>query len=156
MFLLSLFPHLQTFDSPMTTPAILESVNQRFVALDVGAGVGRVTAEVLLPLVDDVVTIEPVKHFIEEARRSSSSWRFLNESPSESSSAVRTRPRAGAGSKLGNSSNGKRVWFIQGALNDLDPERPCDAHGAQSLGVLGGAGADAEFGERAPGIRYDV
>lgn len=139
----------------MTTPTILDSVSQRFVALDVGAGVGRVTAEVLLPLVDDVVTIEPVKHFIEEARRSSSSWRFLNETR-DAPDKTKTRKAKSVTNALGNDSNGKRVWFIKGALNDLDPERPLAGKTAQSLGVMGGAGSDGQFGERAPGIWYDV
>lgn len=148
LFLLSLFPHLQTFASPLSTPAILESRSDRFVALDVGAGVGRVTKEVLLPLVDDVVTIEPVKHFIETARRESRVWRFLNDPVSAGESSER--------GKLGNSGDGKRVWFIQGALNDLDPARPCEGKDTQSLGVYGGVGADSTFGERALEIQYDV
>lgn len=39
----------------------------RFRALDVGAGIGRVTRDVLLHLVQDVVLVEPVEKYIQEA-----------------------------------------------------------------------------------------
>ena len=37
---------------------------RRFRALDLGAGVGRVTSDTLLPLVSDVVLLEPVESLI--------------------------------------------------------------------------------------------
>lgn len=157
LFLLSLLPQLQTFSSPLSsTPrGSSSSFSQRFVALDVGAGVGRVTAETLLPLVDDVITIEPVKHFIEQARKDSSSWKhFQPKGKNKSTDQFSDDEDVGTGD-LGNQ-GGKRVWFIQAPLNDLDPSRPSSGNLAQSLGVYGGKGADGSFGERAGDIYYDV
>ena len=171
LFLLSLLPQLQVFPSPLATQQDVESPaeGKRFVALDVGAGVGRVTAEVLLPLVDDIITIEPVKHFIETAKKeaTSGSWRFFSDRAASNllspprgrdASTTTSSPKIDAlGNQVsGDSTGGKRVWFIQGALNDLDPAQPLQGSGARSLGVLGGRGADAIFGERAEEISYDV
>lgn len=64
--LLQLFPELCTVPSPLK-PA---TVRERFVrsrALDVGAGIGRVTRDVLLHLFQDVVLVEPVDKYIQEA-----------------------------------------------------------------------------------------
>ncbi|KAJ9126553.1 hypothetical protein QFC24_001581 [Naganishia onofrii] len=168
LFLLSLMPSLQLFSSPLATTQDVMQARDRYVALDVGAGVGRVTAEVLLPLVDDVITIEPVKHFIETAKKESmTSWRFFKDRRKTNLvSSLNSRCNTGksngsAVDSLGNAvtgdeTGGKRVWFIQGALNDLDPAQPTQGNNARSLGVLGGTGADAEFGERAQEIAYDV
>lgn len=168
LFLLSLMPSLQLFSSPLATSQDVSQARERYVALDVGAGVGRVTAEVLLPLVDDVITIEPVKHFIETAKKESmTSWRFFKDrrktnlvsTPNSRGSTVKSNGNAvdSLGNAVtGDETGGKRVWFIQGALNDLDPAQPTQGKNARSLGVLGGTGADAEFGERAPEIAYDV
>lgn len=149
MFLLSLIPTLQRFASPLVSQTQLDAANsaeRRYTALDVGAGIGRVTAEVLLPLCDDIVTIEPVRHFIEKAASSSTEWRHFEDRSG--------RPKKL--SALGNDEGGKRVWFIEGALNDLDPAKPLAGQGARSLGVRGGKGADEQFGERAPSVSYDV
>jgi protein N-terminal methyltransferase len=168
LFLLSLMPSLQLFSSPLATTQDVMQARDRYVALDVGAGVGRVTAEVLLPLVDDVITIEPVKHFIETAKKESmTSWRFFKDRrktnlvSSPNSRGNTGKSNGSAVDSLGNAvtgdeTGGKRVWFIQGALNDLDPAQPTQGNNARSLGVLGGTGADAEFGERAQEIAYDV
>jgi protein N-terminal methyltransferase len=168
LFLLELIPELQLFPSPLATKQDVEGARDRYVALDVGAGVGRVTAEVLLPLVDDIITIEPVKHFIETAKKEAThSWRFFKDrtrsnllspprgkdvQPTTSSPKVDSLGNEIAGDETG----GKRVWFIQGALNDLDPAQPLQGKDARSLGVLGGKGADGSFGERAEEIAYDV
>jgi len=55
-----------------TTPSSLcrldkPQSSRRTRALDVGAGIGRVTADVLLHLVSDVVLVEPVTAFVQEA-----------------------------------------------------------------------------------------
>jgi len=70
--------------------------NRRIKALDVGAGIGRVTSTTLLPLVSDVVLLEPVNAFIEQAIELSSTWRGLND-------------------------NSKSVTFLQGTLQAYDP-----------------------------------
>lgn len=68
------------------------------------------TRDVLLPLFDDVVLVEPVQKFVVEAQRQAGEWRDVK--------------------------NGKRVWVIQGGLQTLDPANP--AGGGESLGVVGG------------------
>jgi protein N-terminal methyltransferase len=159
--------------------------------LDVGAGVGRVTKNTLLPLLDDVITMEPVEHFIGAAKREASEggWPFLED---RSGNAVSTTNRQKPSSsknrdsdeedesdqdentpldKLGNriprarSSpkpiKGKRVWFIQAPLNDLDPANPLNGKEAKSLGVVGMegkglGGGDESFGEKMGEVGYDV
>ena len=64
--LLELFPDLCTVPSPLKPAAVPERPT-RFRALDVGAGIGRVTRDVLLHLVQDVVLVEPVEKYIQEA-----------------------------------------------------------------------------------------
>jgi protein N-terminal methyltransferase len=64
--LLQLFPELCTVPSPLK-PATVRARSARFRALDVGAGIGRVTRDVLLHLVQDVVLVEPVDKYIQEA-----------------------------------------------------------------------------------------
>ncbi|KIK08310.1 hypothetical protein K443DRAFT_85765 [Laccaria amethystina LaAM-08-1] len=66
LFLLDLYPDLSTVQSARRS---LTSSNPptRTRALDVGAGIGRVTADVLLYLVSDVVLLEPVDPFVQEA-----------------------------------------------------------------------------------------
>lgn len=53
-------------------------------ALDCGAGVGRVTADVLLPLVDEVHLVEPVAKFLHEAKRRSSNWQPMKNTEANS------------------------------------------------------------------------
>ncbi|KAF9651540.1 hypothetical protein BDM02DRAFT_3090968 [Thelephora ganbajun] len=64
--LLELFPELCTVPSPLKLATVRERP-ARFRALDVGAGIGRVTRDVLLHLVQDVVLVEPVDKYIQEA-----------------------------------------------------------------------------------------
>ncbi len=66
LFLLNLYPELSTVPSAFQ-PLNSSSSSQRTRALDVGAGIGRVTADVLLHLVTDVVLVEPVEDFVKEA-----------------------------------------------------------------------------------------
>ena len=64
--LLQLFPELCVVPSPLK-PATVRERSTRFRALDVGAGIGRVTRDVLLHLVKDVVLVEPVEKYVQEA-----------------------------------------------------------------------------------------
>jgi protein N-terminal methyltransferase len=68
-FLLSLIPELCTVSSAIRPLAPPHPLGHRTRALDVGAGIGRVTADVLpvLYLVSDVVLLEPVNSFVQEA-----------------------------------------------------------------------------------------
>ena len=98
-----------------------DSPPKRFRALDVGAGIGRVTADVLLHLVSDVVLLEPVRSFIEEAHR-----RCQGTSTSEESIAD---------GWTGISDRTKSVRFFKAPLQDFDPVRP--GRGTEALTRLG-------------------
>ena len=98
-----------------------ETGTKRFRALDVGAGIGRVTADVLLHLVSDVVLLEPVRAFIDEARR-----RCQGTSTSDESSTS---------GWTGILDERKSVSFFQAPLQDFDPARP--GRGTEGLARLG-------------------
>ncbi|KAF8651419.1 hypothetical protein AX16_004722 [Volvariella volvacea WC 439] len=131
LFLLNLYPELSIVPSAFKP---LESPNppqkRRIRALDVGAGVGRVTSDVLLHLADDVTLLEPVEQFVQEAlrrgRASASLLAAVNTDPStsqdkqqESDQEVNERkPWKG----LANST--KSVTFLQGTLQSFDPLYP--------------------------------
>jgi protein N-terminal methyltransferase len=154
LFLLSVLPQLHTFPTPLTpTPPARPAY--RLTALDVGAGIGRVTNTVLLPLVDDVVLSEPVEHFIAEARRAASAgeWRDLprlagkirdEEDAAENARRV-AEHRAG---------RGKRVWFVRNGLQGLDPALPM--YRGENLGVVGEAKVKDNFGKDEAELQYDV
>jgi len=80
--------------------------------LDVGAGIGRVTRDVLLPLFDDVILTEPVDKFVREARKQAEGWLDVKRGE-------------------------KRVWIIKEGLQGFEPSNP---GGSESLGVVGGDG----------------
>lgn len=120
LFLLNLYPQLSTvpsafrpLDAPLNPP--------RTRALDVGAGIGRVTADVLLHLVSDVVLLEPVDSFVQEA---------LSRARS---SAADTKTSAKS-SWPGLSDQTKSVTILQGTLQDFHPLMP---HHARFLDRVG-------------------
>lgn len=97
----------------------------RVRALDVGAGVGRVTSDTLLPLVDDVVLVEPVPPLVAEA--------------------YARAQRAADGKHVGPGWRGikdktKSVTVLRGTLQGLDPARPVATAG-ENLGTAGWDGA---------------
>ncbi|THU89527.1 methyltransferase domain-containing protein [Dendrothele bispora CBS 962.96] len=98
LFLLNLYPELCKVPSAIR-PLNPSPPNRLYRALDVGAGVGRVTSDVLLPLVDHVLLLEPVTPFIQEALASAANWPTLT-------------------------SKQKSVTFIQGILQAFDPCTP--------------------------------
>ncbi|OAX41938.1 hypothetical protein K503DRAFT_767186 [Rhizopogon vinicolor AM-OR11-026] len=113
-FLLDLLPELCTVPSPFQSLSTHPSDTKRVRALDVGAGVGRVTSDVLLHLVSDVALVEPVESFIEEARsrgKASESGAEFNES------GYRV-------SWKGIANRSKSVTFFKGALQAFDPAAP--------------------------------
>ncbi|CAE6414457.1 unnamed protein product [Rhizoctonia solani] len=57
----------------------LDVPRRRVRALDVGAGIGRVTACTLLPLVDDVVLVEPAEHFFSKAMEHCPNWEGISD-----------------------------------------------------------------------------
>ncbi|KIJ68910.1 hypothetical protein HYDPIDRAFT_172432 [Hydnomerulius pinastri MD-312] len=124
-FLLDLLPELSTVPSsirPLPSPHTPHPHPQkRTRALDVGAGIGRVTSTVLLPLTSDVVLLEPVRSFIEAAHALC----------------------AGAGTPQGTDGwpgirdKTKSVSFVQGPLQDFDPSAPRAASSSGALPRLG-------------------
>jgi protein N-terminal methyltransferase len=141
LFLLSLLPALHTFASPLT-PSPVDRPAHRLTALDVGAGIGRVTQHVLLPLFDDVVVLEPVDKFIREAHRSASAgeWRDLP--------------------KLGKqpSDDGSDMDRWKEDERKVNPAYPVRGDRFESVGVVGEAkaGQGAELGAEEEEVMYDV
>jgi protein N-terminal methyltransferase len=68
-------------------------------------GIGRVTSTVLLPLVDDVVLVEPAEHFISRAMQDSSRWKGISDSS-------------------------KSVTFIRSPIQSFDPSVVPEGHRA--------------------------
>ncbi|KAI7951558.1 hypothetical protein MJO28_007242 [Puccinia striiformis f. sp. tritici] len=86
MFLLTIRPELSIIKPPYTPTNPSPETNQEttrtkgdrrlYRALDVGAGIGRVTSDVLLYLFDRIDLVEPVAGFIETAKRNASSGKW--------------------------------------------------------------------------------
>lgn len=134
--------------------------SRRSKALDVGSGIGRVTASVLMPLCDSVDLVEPSRHFIQEAHRAATAgeWRSLAR-PSSSASNSHKTARFYANSLQGFDPCKKRN---QGLIGSLDQARIVDAHAPSKQrqeGAADGTDVDAHQtvqaeGEDTPG--YDV
>lgn len=81
MFLLTVAQSLSTITGSRalstSSPSTVKKARTR--ALDVGCGIGRVTASVLLPLIDEVDLVEPTPHFLNEAVRAAQAreWKPL-------------------------------------------------------------------------------
>ncbi|GAA5903859.1 N-terminal protein methyltransferase [Sporobolomyces salmoneus] len=69
LLILALMPYLSTIIPPHSTSTTTPRPNRPFRALDCGAGIGRVTSTVLLPLFDSVDLVEPVPSFVKQAKR---------------------------------------------------------------------------------------
>jgi protein N-terminal methyltransferase len=86
MFLLTIRPELSVIKPPYTPTNPSPETNQEttktkgdrrlYRALDVGAGIGRVTSDVLLYLFDRLDLVEPVAGFIETAKRNAISGKW--------------------------------------------------------------------------------
>ncbi|KAF9454538.1 methyltransferase domain-containing protein [Macrolepiota fuliginosa MF-IS2] len=130
LFLLHLYPSLSTVPSafnpskpkfnPDTGSPEQAPRTKRVRALDVGAGIGRVTCDTLLHLVDDVVLLEPVTSFVQEA--------LARGRASLDSSTPKRLQWRGIADKT------KSVTFLQGTLQELDPLNP---HRVQFLDRIG-------------------
>ena len=98
---------------------------RRIRALDVGAGIGRVTSTVLLHLVSDVVLLEPADNLVRKALRKVSAastsdkyygeWKGVQQVPN-------ARPEAQ-----------KSVTIVKGTLQDFNPLLPPGADGKCEL-----------------------
>ncbi|KAK4058841.1 hypothetical protein OIO90_000287 [Microbotryomycetes sp. JL221] len=74
MLILSILPELSTITPPhKSTMDASKRHRRRFRALDCGAGIGRVSATVLLPLFDQVDLVEPVQKFLQQAVKNAES-----------------------------------------------------------------------------------
>ena len=165
LLLLSLLPLLHTFPSPLTpAPPPPAAVPVRRTVLDVGAGIGRVSRHVLLPLFDDVVLLEPVDKFISEAVRAAGAgeWRDLPVLPAAGAGGAGDEGKAERREierriKQQKEGSGKRVWMVQGGLQGFDPAFPLRREGSKTRGVFGAnqAGGDA-FGQEESEVVYDV
>jgi len=120
LFLLNLYPQLSTVPSAFC-PLNVPPNPPRTRALDVGAGIGRVTADVLLYLVSDVVLLEPVNSFVQEALS-----RARNSASDTQPPSKRSWP--------GLSDQSKSVTILQGTLQDFHPLMP---HHARFLDRVG-------------------
>ncbi|KAJ6596956.1 DUF858-domain-containing protein [Mycena vulgaris] len=119
LFLLHLLPELSTVPSALRP--LVPPPPRRTRALDVGAGIGRVTADVLLHLVADVVLLEPVDSFVQEALARGRASTTATKAPGR-------HPWRGIADKS------TSVTFLRGTLQDFDPARP---HHATTLDRVG-------------------
>ncbi|TDL24765.1 hypothetical protein BD410DRAFT_60326 [Rickenella mellea] len=125
LFLLSLIPQLSIVPSAIR-PLNPLPPTRRTRAVDVGAGVGRVTSSVLLHLVQDVVLVEPVDNFVREALARASATEHLS------------------GEWKGLLDKRKSVTVLQGTLQDFDPSKPITGSNATLLGRVGYSPPDSE------------
>ncbi|KAL8278482.1 hypothetical protein RQP46_009172 [Phenoliferia psychrophenolica] len=121
MLLLSILPQLSTIVPPHrhTKNASPPSPRRSFRALDCGAGIGRVTSTVLLPLFDRVDLVEPVQKFLDTARDDATKahkegWKLVKD---------------GAHNK------GVRMWLA--GLQHFDPAKPATPLGGGSSVTVG-------------------
>ncbi|KZP19448.1 DUF858-domain-containing protein, partial [Athelia psychrophila] len=124
-FLLHLLPELSTVPSAIR-PLAPAPRQHRTRAIDVGAGIGRVTATVLLYLVEDVVLLEPVESFIQEAYAAGLA------------SASEAGPKAPASRWKGIKDSTKSVSFLQGTLQAFELSSPLTS--SKVVGRVGYAG----------------
>ncbi|OBZ75314.1 Alpha N-terminal protein methyltransferase 1 [Grifola frondosa] len=126
-FLLRLLPELSTVPSAIRplAPSSQDALRRTRV-LDAGAGVGRVTGDVLLHLFSDVVLLEPVPSFIDSALERGTA----SAAPERVSDDAPSLPRW-----KGIHDKSKSVTFVQGTLQDFDSSRPLYA--TRRLGRVG-------------------
>ncbi|KAI6150418.1 alpha-N-methyltransferase NTM1 [Pisolithus tinctorius] len=125
-FMLGILPELCTVSSTLRPPRVEPEPKRRYRALDVGAGIGRVTVDVLLRLVSDVVLLEPVESFIKEALEQCKNSKLLGTSHNDSGYAV---------GWPGIAEESKSVTFVKAPLQNFDPARP--RNNTEILGRVG-------------------
>ena len=118
-------------------PLDAKPLTKRVRAVEVGAGIGRVTSSVLLHLVHDVVLLEPVEHFVKEALA-----RVVADTHAK-------------GEWKGVKDGTKSVTVVQGTLQAFDPRIPISEQ--DQCAILGKAGfSDNESPEQTPAAGFDV
>ncbi|KAF7304834.1 Alpha N-terminal protein methyltransferase 1 [Mycena kentingensis (nom. inval.)] len=128
LFLLRLLPELCTVASALKPLQHTPSCRTR--ALDVGAGIGRVTADTLLYFFDDVVLLEPAFHFIQAAVARGRASEAATSTTAPLALPGRPRPLKGIADRT------KSVTFLQGTLQDFDPARPHHANMLERVGYV--------------------
>ncbi|KZT09498.1 DUF858-domain-containing protein [Laetiporus sulphureus 93-53] len=123
-FLLYLMPQLCTVPSAIRPLDAPKELPNRIRALEVGAGIGRVTGDVLLHLVSDVVLVEPVDTLVNEALARGKASEI--GAPKGDKTFVRWK---------GIKEKTKSVTIIQNTLQDIDP---CNV--SKSTKILGRIG----------------
>ncbi|KZV90409.1 DUF858-domain-containing protein [Exidia glandulosa HHB12029] len=114
-FLMSLRPELCLVPSALKPLAAPKTrTKRRTRALDIGAGIGRVTQDVLIHLVDEVVLVEPVPKFIAQAQSRSPLFKGIAEKQ-------------------------KGILFVKSTLQDFDPRQPPDETDAKKVFAHAGA-----------------
>lgn len=111
--MLYLFPELSTV--PSAVRPLKPAPPRRFRALDVGAGIGRVTSDTLLPLFSDVVLLEPVESLIQAALSKGQASAAEARSRNESKLPLQKQKWKGI------ADGSKSVTFLQGTLQACDP-----------------------------------
>ncbi len=125
--MLYLFPELSIVSSPARP--LKPAPTRRFRALDVGAGIGRVTCDTLLHLVSDVVLLEPVESLIQAAISRGRASAPAPRSRNENKLALQKQKWKGI------ADGSKSVTFLQGTLQACDPANPTKT--ATFLGRVG-------------------
>jgi protein N-terminal methyltransferase len=120
--LLYLFPELCIV--PSAIKPLSESQTKRFRALDVGAGIGRVTRDVLLHLVHDVVLVEPVEKYVNEAWARGKYHQDSSPMPVSDSEAVSFESQDFRTKWKGVQERKTSVTFIQATHQSLNPCHP--------------------------------
>lgn len=125
--MLYLFPELSTV--PSSARPLKPAPPRRFRALDVGAGIGRVTSDTLLHLVSDVVLLEPVESLIQTAISRGQASAATSQSGNANKLPLQKQKWKGI------ADGSKSVTFLQGTLQECDPANP--AKTATFLGRVG-------------------
>ncbi|KAK0550408.1 hypothetical protein OC846_003675 [Tilletia horrida] len=111
-------------------------------ALDVGAGVGRVSRDTLLPLVEEVHLVEPVRKFLDEAKKTSASWSELSYTDPDSATQTAKKSKGKKNEESGRkefrdlirASHGRKLaYFWENTMQDFDPSFPRSRSGASPI-----------------------
>lgn len=120
-------PYLSTIIPPHSTSTIApRPTNRKFRALDCGAGIGRVTSTVLLPLFDSVDLVEPVPSFVKQAKEDAligkGGWKNLHPRKDEDGEELQVKST--------------RIWRagLQ-HFNPLAPARPVPTQSTENPSV---------------------
>lgn len=132
-FLMFIDPELCTLPSAIRPLHSRLPSSDRRRALDVGAGIGRVSQDVLLHLFSDVVLVEPVTHFVQQAYNLAS---MSTSQPPDS----KIPPWKGLADAT------RSITILQGTIQSFDPSDPLGTCQKQlgRVGFTPSGGSDAD------------